>query len=67
MAVHVKPMSAAIRAIPPRLRPSAPPIYDSPPTQEDFELATALLAELAEVDPESRAWYGGLRPPRGGD
>ena len=58
MAVTITPMPRSYLKIPKRLRPSRPPLYDSPPTEEDRALAKALLAEL---DPESREWYGQLR------
>jgi hypothetical protein len=54
--VTIKPLPAAYREIPERLRPRHPPIFDGEPTPEDIELARALFAEL---DAESQKWYGG--------
>jgi hypothetical protein len=54
--VTIKPMPAAYREIPERLRPGHPPIFDGDPTPEDVELAQALFAEL---DAESQRWYRG--------
>lgn len=56
--VDIKPMPRSYLAIPKRLRPGHPPIYDDsvkPVTDEDRALAAELVAAL---DPESRAWYG---------
>lgn len=52
--VNIRPLPAAYRAIPERLRPQHPPIFDDNPTPEDIELARALWEEL---DPESQRWY----------
>lgn len=52
--VDINPLPVAYRRMPPRLRPRPAPIFDDEPTQEDRELALALLLEL---DAESRDWY----------
>jgi hypothetical protein len=53
--VNVNPLPKAWRAITPRLRPLAPPIFpDAEPTPKDRRLALALWREL---DAESRRWY----------
>ena len=56
MAVNVQPLPERYRALPARLRPMHPPLFDGEPTRADIELALALLLAL---DSESFGWYGG--------
>lgn len=52
--VHIEPLAPWMRKT--RFRAMHPPVFPAgPPTRDDAELALALIAEL---DDESRAWYG---------
>lgn len=51
--VNIAPMPLWVRALPKRLRPMPPPIFDGTPTPEDIALARDLFAAL---DPESQRW-----------
>lgn len=53
-AVNVNPMPNWCRST--KYRQCPPPLFtDGSPTRDELELALALIAEL---DPESRNWYG---------
>jgi hypothetical protein len=54
--VNISPMPLWARALPRRMRPTPPPIFDSEPTPADIELARELFDAL---DPDSQDWYSG--------
>lgn len=57
MTVNIKPMADWTRKT--QFRPLHPPVFpDGEPTQAEVQLALALFAEL---DDESKTWYGGAR------
>lgn len=57
MNVNITLMPAWARQM--KYKPLHPPIFpDGDPTQDELELALALFAEL---DDESKTWYGGAR------
>ncbi len=54
MSVTIKPMPAAYREIPVRLRPMPSAIFENDPTPDDIALARELFLAL---DAESQSWY----------
>ena len=55
MTVHIEPLPTWARKT--KFRPQPQPMFDTAdPTPAEVELALALFDEL---DPASRAWYGG--------